>query len=132
MPTQQLMILVVDDDTDVLQTTALMLRSRGIEVLSATSGPEAVEICRRYPGQINAVVADLSIPGDHSNFTQTIAEDYPDIKIIYATGIPRHIALSSGLVRPDAPYLEKPVSPDLLESLIRGQVTKFVPARDFW
>ena len=58
--------------------------------------------------------------------------EHPDVRIIYASGIPRHIALASGLVEPDAPYLEKPVSADLLESLIRGQVTKFVPARDSW
>ena len=132
MTAQKPMILVVDDDTDVLQTTSIMLRPRGFEILTATNGPEAIEICRRYPGEIDAVVADLSIPGDHSNFTRTIAEDFPAIKIIYATGIPRHIALSSGLVRPEAPYLEKPTNADVLESLIRGQVTRFIPARDIW
>jgi CheY-like chemotaxis protein len=132
MTAQQPMILVVDDDTDVLETTGLMLRTRGFEVLTAISGPEAMAICERYPGQIDAVVADLSIPGDHSRFTHQIAARYPTIKIIYATGIPRHIALSSGLVAPDAPYLEKPVSPDVLERLIRGQVTGFIPARDIW
>jgi CheY-like chemotaxis protein len=132
MTTQQPMILVVDDDADVLETTGFMLRTRGFEVLTATSGPAALDICARYPGQIDAVVADLSIPGDHSRFTREIAVQYPNIKIIYMTGIPRHIALSSGLVEPDAPYLEKPVSADVLERLIRGQVTGFIPARDIW
>jgi DNA-binding NtrC family response regulator len=128
----QPMILVVDDDHDVLQTTALMLRARDFEVLTASSGAEAMEICRRYPDQIDAVIADLSIPGDSSNYTQAIAEAFPDIRLIYATGIPRHIALTTGMVQPGAPYLEKPVSPDMLESLIRGQITKFVKARDLW
>ncbi|MFG1604434.1 response regulator [Actinoplanes sp. NPDC049265] len=126
------MILVVDDDLDVLQTTSMMMRNRGFEILTATNGPEALELCRRFRGQIDAVVADLSIPGDHSNFTHTVAVEHPNIKIIYVSGIPRHIALSSGLVEPEAPYVEKPVSPDVLESLIRGQVTGFIPARDIW
>jgi CheY-like chemotaxis protein len=125
-------ILVVDDDLDVLQTTELMMSGRGFEILTATNGPDALELCRRHNGQIDAVVADLSIPGDHSHFTRTVAVDFPKIKIIYASGIPRHIALSSGLVEPGAPYIEKPVSADLLESLIRGQVTGFIPARDIW
>jgi CheY-like chemotaxis protein len=126
------MILVVDDDLDVLQTTAMMMRNRGFEMLTATNGPEALELCRRFRGQLDAVIADLSIPGDHSNFTHTVAAEFPNVKIIYVSGIPRHIALSSGLVEPGAPYVEKPVSPDTLESLIRGQVTGFIPARDIW
>ena len=129
---QKLMVLVVDDDTDVLQTTALMMRARDFETLTATDGSQALELCARYAGQIDAVIADLSIPGDHTNFTRTIRSDYPNIRIIYATGIPRHIALASGLVDPAAPYVEKPASADTLESLIRGQVTGFIKARDLW
>jgi DNA-binding NtrC family response regulator len=129
----QPMVLVVDDDPDVLQTTALMLRKRDFEVLTAHNGRDAMSLCDRYAEQIDAVVADLSIPGDRSNYHQAIATERPSIKLIYATGIPRHIALSSGLVRPEVPYLEKPVSPDTLENLIRGrQVAKFVPAREVW
>jgi CheY-like chemotaxis protein len=125
-------ILLVDDDVDVLQTTALMLSARGYRTVTATNGNEAVEICRRDSEHIAAVIADLSIPGDHSQYTQVIAAQFPSIKIIYATGIPRHIALSAGLVKPDAPYLEKPINADLLDSLIHSQVTKFIPARDLW
>lgn len=132
MTMHQLTILLVDDDLDVLDTTSLMMRTRNFEVLTATNGPEALDICRRFRGQIDAVVADLSIPGDHSGFTHTVAREFPRVKIIYASGIPRHIALASGLVEPGAPYMEKPVTPDVLESLIRGQVTGFIPARDIW
>jgi CheY-like chemotaxis protein len=115
-------ILVVDDDPDILETTAFALRKRGFDVLGAHDGPTAVEICRERQGQVDALVADLSIPGDQSRFPTTIAAEFPTIKIVYATGIPRHIALSTGMVQANAPYLQKPVDADLLASVLRGEL----------
>ena len=115
-------ILVVDDDADILETTMYAMRKRGFDVYGASSGPAAVELCHQHQGEIGAVVADLSLPGESTRFTQTIAGSFPDVKFVYATGIPRHIALSTGLVPPDAPYLQKPVDADLLASVLRGQL----------
>ena len=121
-------ILVVDDDPTIVEATALALRSRGFDVLGATDGATAVDICRRRPGEIAAVVADLSLPGEHSRFTRTVAAEFPAIKIVYATGIPRHIALATDLVQTGAPYLQKPVDTDLLVSVLRGQLTPTAPS----
>ncbi|MET3430099.1 CheY-like chemotaxis protein [Actinoplanes tereljensis] len=113
---------MVDDDADILETTVYAMRKRGFDVYGASSGPAAVEICQQHPGEIDALVADLSLPGESTRFAQTIAGSFPNIKIVYATGIPRHIALSTGLVPADAPYLQKPVDADLLANVLRGQV----------
>ncbi|WP_213012283.1 response regulator [Paractinoplanes toevensis] len=113
---------MVDDDADILETTMYALRKRGFDVYGASSGPAAVELCHQRQGEISAVVADLSLPGESTRFTHTIAGSFPNIKIVYATGIPRHIALSTGLVPPDAPYLQKPVDADLLASVLRGEL----------
>ncbi|MEU4241188.1 response regulator [Actinoplanes sp. NPDC026619] len=112
----------MDDDVDILETTEHALRRRGFEVLGASNGAVAVDLCRQHQGEIDAVVADLSLPGEQNRYTRTIATEFPAIKIVYATGIPRHIALSTGLVPPDAPYLQKPVDADLLSSVLRGQL----------
>ncbi|WP_203818616.1 response regulator [Paractinoplanes ferrugineus] len=114
--------MVVEDDPDILEVTELALKSRGFQTLGASAGADAVDICRTRQGQIDAIVADLSIPGDQSRFTDTVAAEYPNIKIVYATGIPRHIALSTGMVQANAPYLQKPVDADLLASVLRGQL----------
>jgi CheY-like chemotaxis protein len=114
--------LIVEDDPDILEVTELALKSRGFQVLGASNGSIAVDICRERQGQVDALVADLSIPGDQSRFTATIAAEFPAVKIVYATGIPRHIALTTGMVQPNAPYLQKPVDADLLASVLRGQL----------
>jgi CheY-like chemotaxis protein len=112
---EQPLVLIVDDDADVLETMGYMLGARGFRVVAASSKTEALAICEQYGGRIDALVADLSLPGDvPGGLAKAIAAAYPGIKIVYASGIPRQIALSQGLVRPDAPYLVKPVAPDLL------------------
>jgi PAS domain S-box-containing protein len=55
-------ILVVDDEPLVLNTAKIALEHRGYTVLLADSGPEAIDILKRYPGEIALVVLDLSMP----------------------------------------------------------------------
>jgi CheY-like chemotaxis protein len=113
----QPLVLVVDDDLDVLDTMAYMLGDRGFRVITASSKIEALALCQQNLGGIDALVADLSLPGDvPGGLAKAVAETYPAIRIIYASGIPRHVALTQGLVRPDAPYLSKPVTADVLAS----------------
>jgi CheY-like chemotaxis protein len=126
------MILVVEDDVDVLDATAHGLTARGFEVLTATNGAAAIDICHEYQARIEAVVADLSLPGDHGGAARRIAAGFPHLKMVYASGIPRHVALSTGLVQPEAPYLEKPVDPDLLARVLRGSIATLAPDRDPW
>ncbi|MEU8819223.1 response regulator [Actinoplanes sp. NPDC048796] len=116
-------VLVVDDDPDVLAAMAHMLQTRGFRVLTAGEGDTAVALCQQH-GDIDVLVADLSLPGDlNGNLARRVTAIHPHIKVVFATGVPRTIALAMGLVQPQAPYLEKPVSPDILESAIRLSLT---------
>lgn len=120
----QPMILVVDDDPDVLATTAHMLDVRGFRVVAVPDKAAALAACQQVEGRIDALVADLSLPGDPpGEMARSVAAAYPQVKIVYVTGIPRHVAIGSGLVRPDAPYLEKPVDPEVLSSVLRGMLS---------
>ncbi len=53
-------ILVVDDQDDILQTTALALRKGGHEVLIAASGLEAIELA--HTERPNAILLDIEMP----------------------------------------------------------------------
>ncbi len=55
-------VLLVDDDDVVLEVGERMLRKLGFEVLSASSGAEAVELFRSHGVQICCVVLDLTMP----------------------------------------------------------------------
>jgi DNA-binding NtrC family response regulator len=129
----QPVVVLVDDDEDVLATTAHMLQARGFRVLTATDRDGAMALCREQEGRVDALVADLSLPGEVTGeLVRSISAAYPAVKVVYATGIPRHIALGSGLVRPDAPYIEKPVDPDVLAGMLRSLLPQYAAQRDPW
>lgn len=54
-------ILLVDDDREVLQMTALLLRSDGYDVATAASGEEALYAVREATP--DAVLLDINMPG---------------------------------------------------------------------
>jgi two-component system KDP operon response regulator KdpE len=53
-------ILIVDDEPSILATMAPLLRGRGYEVSTATSGHAALEAVERQPPQL--VILDLGLP----------------------------------------------------------------------
>ena len=121
LSTQNLpLVLVVDDDPDVLDMLSHVLRARRFRVLTAADTDTALLLCQEHDGRIDALVADLSMPGDlQGRLAREVAAAYPGITIVFCTGIPRYIAVATGLVRPDATYLDKPVNPDVLEGTLR-------------
>ena len=54
-------ILVVDDQDDILQTTALVLRKGGYDVETASKGLDALEAIRREKPDL--VLLDIEMPG---------------------------------------------------------------------
>ncbi|GAB2585076.1 hypothetical protein Aab01nite_53330 [Paractinoplanes abujensis] len=121
-------MLVVDDDHDFLDMVSHTLTVRGFDVETASDSDEAMTVCRQRAGGIHVLLADLSLPGDLSGgLARRVAAEYPDVQTIFVTGVPRYIALGGGLVTPDAPYLEKPISPDVLTSLIRSKLPQSAP-----
>ncbi len=54
-------ILVVDDDPEMRRTLARLLSSQGMNVLTAMSGGEGVDILKREP--IDVALVDLQMPG---------------------------------------------------------------------
>lgn len=122
-------VLMVDDDADVLETMAHMLAARGFRVLTALDQESALQVCREQQGRIDALIADLSLPGDsRGDLARAISAVYPRMHVIYISGIPRHVALAQGLVRPDAPYLEKPAQPSVLASVLQSLLAENVSA----
>ncbi len=56
-------VLVVDDEETVRDVAKHTLERFGYHVLLADSGPAAIDIFKRHPGDIALVILDLSMPG---------------------------------------------------------------------
>ena len=80
-------LLVVDDDTDVLETMCEMLEGAGYTVLEAQSGPDAVKVSHHHTGAIDLVVTDIIMPGMNGvDVMDAIAEQRPTAQTLYVSG----------------------------------------------
>jgi PAS domain S-box-containing protein len=82
-------VLIVEDESDVMDVAAELFRSIGYEVLTAGNGHDAIDILKRR-SDIDILFTDVMMPNGMSglelaNFTR---EHCPGVKIILASGYP--------------------------------------------
>ena len=110
-------VLLVDDEQDFLDSLSQRLRLRGLPVLAAASGPEALEQLDREA--VDVVVLDVRMPGmDGIEVLRRIKERHPRVEVVMLTG---HADLESsleGMRFGFFDYLTKPVAiGDLIEKI---------------
>jgi DNA-binding NtrC family response regulator len=108
-------LLLVDDETAFLDAMARRLKKRDFEILTASSGMEALEILTQKGEKIEVVILDVKMPG--MGGIETLAEikrKYPLIEVVMLTG---HADVSSaidGMKQGAFDYLMKPCEMDVL------------------
>jgi CheY-like chemotaxis protein len=79
-------ILVVDDDDAVRETTAAIIREMGYGVVDAASGEAALEILSRGDS-INALLTDVVMPGINGiELAQKALGLMPGLPVVYISG----------------------------------------------
>ncbi len=102
-------ILVVDDENTVRQTATAMLKRNGYGVLTAENGFAAVEIFRRNPTEINAVVLDLTMTGMNGEQTlEALQEIRQDVPVLLSSGYSKDSVQERFSGKQVAAFLQKP------------------------
>jgi K+-sensing histidine kinase KdpD len=116
-------ILVVDDDRDFLGIIRQILERKGYEVRTVPSASEALALLKEQ--FYNAAILDISLPdADGTELLSGIMELHPDIIAIMLTG---HSSVKNAVLslnRGAFAYLEKPVDPENLLSVINKGLEK--------
>ena len=113
--------LVVDDEVEVAELIAEILRKEGFQVTLAHSGDDAVK--RLNEQRYDLLLSDLNMPSlDGRGLYETIRDNHPHIldKTAFITGDTMGEASQRLLQESQRPYLEKPVSPAELRELVYG------------
>jgi CheY-like chemotaxis protein len=111
-------VLVVDDDPSVRNMVELMLVEKGLSVLTAGSGSEAISLSGRQSGSFHLLLSDIVMADmDGVTLAKTLRASAPDLPVI----------LMSGTSIPSLPpgfgptrFLSKPFSAEMLMDSIQS------------
>jgi CheY-like chemotaxis protein len=106
-------VLVVEDDEDIREFAASVLRDAGYEVCEAADGRSAVEILRHRP-PFDLLLTDVMLPGGMTG--QEVAGEAQagerPVPVLYASGHAPDALLRDGRLRGYESFLAKPYSAD--------------------
>jgi len=112
---EQMKMMLVDDEERFLSTTQKLLSRKGYDVLTASSGTDALDILRTH--NIHVVILDVKMPGmDGIETLNAIKRNYPLVEVIMLTGHGTIDSAVEGLKAGATDYLTKPTDvQDLIE-----------------
>ena len=112
-------VLVVDDESELLEVAVNYLEEMGFEVLAATDGLHALQTLRANP-DIELLLTDIVMPGGMNGveLANKIREERPDLKLLYMSGYPSGVLAERSGTTLDAPLITKPYTREKLATAI--------------
>ncbi|MFQ4146741.1 response regulator [Chlorogloeopsis sp. ULAP02] len=82
------LVLVVDDEAQILETTKISLETYNYKVLTACDGIEAIALYAQYQDEISVVLVDMMMPSmDGATTIRALQKINPLVKIIAVSGL---------------------------------------------
>jgi len=115
---ERVKVLIVDDETELLDSLATVLGRRGMTVSTCPDGYQALEFLQQ--NTVDIVVLDVKMPGiDGLETLRRIRKAHPGLDVILLTGHPSVETAMEGLKQGAAEYVMKPVEVEELVTSIR-------------
>jgi PAS domain S-box-containing protein len=114
-------ILVVEDEEAVRTMTRRTLEEVGYRVLEAATGRQGLELVTAADYEIDLILCDVVLPEMTGHELGRCLEAVrPELPILYMSGYPGLEVVERGLVAKDAPFIEKPFTPESLALAVRS------------
>lgn len=119
------LILIVDDEPSVRETSGELLVSLGYEVLSCSGGVPALEILEDRSDEVSCVLLDITMPDMSGHeVIREIARLYPEMDVILTSGFSKKMIVESRGNPCYRGFLKKPYSMSQLKSTIEGVIDR--------
>lgn len=118
-------VLIVDDEDDIREFATGFFRRRKVEVITASSGEEALDAIQKKAPDL--ILLDIKLPGiDGIETLQRIREKNKDVKIVMVTGRePEEGGAWNKCSQMGAiAYIHKPLQLDELERVVLTELEK--------
>lgn len=110
MPSRAKSVLWVDDESDLLESHRIFLRSKGYDVECATNADDAVELLRRR--SFDVLLLDEQMPGKRGlEAYREVRDVAPNLPVVMVTKSDEDATLREAIGANVRDYLVKPVNP---------------------
>jgi two-component system cell cycle sensor histidine kinase/response regulator CckA len=102
-------ILVAEDAEPLRKLAQTFLVDRGFNVLMASSGEEALQIAKNFPGRVHLLLTDVVMPGMNGRVLgEHLLEKRPEMKVLYMSGYTDSFIAGHGVLEQGTHLLHKP------------------------
>jgi two-component system, cell cycle sensor histidine kinase and response regulator CckA len=113
-------LLLIEDEEQVRDVAAAMIKRLGFSVLEAKDGIEAVELFHQRHDEIRLVLCDLTMPRMNGWETLTaLRKQAPDIPVVLASGYDEEQVMAGEHTERPQVFLGKPYNLQRLSDAIR-------------
>jgi PAS domain S-box-containing protein len=113
-------ILLAEDEGSVRELIGSYLESLGYHVLTASNGAAGVALARSYTDTIHLLLSDFVMPKlGGRELAGELRKMTPEIKVIFLSGYAGHAVAAKDLELPEARFLPKPLSLEVLAKTVR-------------
>ena len=121
-------ILLVEDETTVLDLVRRILEAQGYQVLAAHDADAALKICGQLVEHPDLLLTDVVMPRTNGPvLAENLQELYPDLKVLFMSGYTDSHTGVRLLNERRAAFLPKPFSPEILAHKVREILDEFGP-----
>jgi two-component system, OmpR family, alkaline phosphatase synthesis response regulator PhoP len=120
-------ILIADDEPDILEILNFNLQAEGYDVISATTGNEAVKLAKMHKPDL--IILDVMMPGKTGFEVCKILRsdsEFENTIIIFLTALNDESTEIKGLETGGDDYITKPISPKVLISRVNALFRRII------
>ena len=114
-------VLLVEDEDAVRTMVERLLRQLGADVLSASSGPEALNLSRSHPGTLDILITDVVMPKMSG---KELARELTDLRngtpVLFMSGYTHNHVAAHGILAEGEHLLQKPFDAEGLRDAVRS------------
>jgi CheY-like chemotaxis protein len=122
LPTEQgnETILLVEDESAILEMTTKMLTRLGYTVVAAATPGEAIRLAHEYQGRIDLLMTDVVMPEMNGReLAGNLLSYYPYLKRLFMSGYTANVIAHHGVLDQGVHFIQKPFSKKDLGAKLR-------------
>jgi len=120
VPRGQETILVVEDETSILDIVSIMLKGQGYSVLAASTPGEAIKLAREFDGEIQLLMTDVVMPEMNGrDLAKNLLSMYPHLKRLFMSGYTANVIAHHGVLDEGVHFIQKPFSLPAMAAKVR-------------